>query len=156
MIKTIVLTISDTRTKDTDKSGEIVLRLLKEKDFEIYGYEIIKDDKQQIKNKLFYYCDETDVDLILTNGGTGLGPRDVTPEATMEVIEKNVPGIPELIRAEGFKKTKQAILSRSQAGVRKQTLIINLPGSPKGSEDSFLSIVELIPHAIDMMKGKGH
>ncbi|MFH1798951.1 MAG: MogA/MoaB family molybdenum cofactor biosynthesis protein [Candidatus Omnitrophota bacterium] len=156
MIKTIVLTISDTRTKDTDKSGEVILNLLKERDFGIGGYEIIKDDKQQIKNRLFYYCDESGVDLILTNGGTGLGPRDVTPEATVEVIEKNVPGISELIRSEGFKKTKQAILSRSQAGVRKQTLIINLPGSPKGARESLLSILELIPHAIDMIKGKGH
>jgi molybdenum cofactor synthesis domain-containing protein len=156
MMKAAVLTISDTRTKENDKSGEVISQLLKDALFEVYAYEIVPDEKDVIKKKLLYYADELKLDFVVTTGGTGLGPRDVTPEATTEVVEKTVPGVSELIRSEGFKKTKRAVLSRGQAGVRKQTLIINLPGSPKGAGDSLLSVLEIIPHAIDMIKGGGH
>lgn len=155
-MKAAVLTISDTRTKENDQSGELVRNLLEDSCFDVCVYEIVSDEKDKIKEKLVYYADVLKLDLVVTNGGTGLGPRDVTPEATMEVIEKNVPGISELMRREGFKKTKSAVLSRAAAGVRKQTLIINLPGSPNGARDSLFFVLKIIPHAIDMLKGAGH
>lgn len=157
MIKTAILTISDTRNKDTDTSGKAIQEILRNKEiFKISTYEIVTDDRKKIKERLIYYSDVLKVDLILTTGGTGLGLRDVTPEATLGVIEKAVPGIPELIRNAGYKKTKTAVLSRGAAGIRKGTLIINLPGSPKGVQESLSFILEIIPHSIDMLKGKGH
>lgn len=155
-MKIAVLTISDTRTKETDKSGALILKILKNIDCQISEYEILKDEKEKIKEKLIYYADVLKLDLVITGGGTGLGPRDVTPEATLEVIDKKVPGIPELIRAEGIKKTNRATLSRGEAGIRNNTLIINLPGSPKGTKESLKAIIEIIPHAIEMIKGGGH
>ncbi|UCD15380.1 MAG: MogA/MoaB family molybdenum cofactor biosynthesis protein [Candidatus Omnitrophota bacterium] len=156
MIKTAILTISDSRTKDTDLSGKAIMALLKTGDFTVCNYEIVKDVEAQIKDKIIHCADSSGVDLVLTTGGTGFGPRDLTPQATLKAIDKRSPGISELIRAEGFKKTKQAALSRGEAGIRKNTLIINLPGSVNGAKESLLSILEIIPHAIDMMKGKGH
>jgi len=93
---------------------------------------------------------------VLTTGGTGLGPRDITPEATQSVCDRAVPGLSEIIRAQGWKKTKRAVLSRGTAGSRGKTLIINLPGSPKGVKESLETVLELVPHAVDMMAGGGH
>lgn len=156
MIKTAILTISDTRNKDNDLSGKIIHKLLSPDKFQICAYDIVRDEKTEIKNKLIYYSDSIEVNLVLTNGGTGLGPRDITPDATMEIIEKLVPGISEHIRLEGTKKTPKSILSCGVSGVRKNTLIINLPGSPKAVEESIDCIIEVIPHAILMIKGAGH
>ena len=156
MIKTVILTISDTRTKDNDLSGRAILDTLPKDKFTVTAYEIIPDNKDQIKNKLIHYSDQENNNLILTTGGTGLGPRDVTPEATREVVEKLVPGISEYIRNQGLKNTPLSILSRAAAGIRNDTLIINLPGSPKGASESLSYVLEIITHAIDMMKGKGH
>ncbi len=156
MIKAAILTISSTRTKDNDASGKVIQSLLKDKQFEILAYDIGKDEISEIKNKLLHYTDEIQVDLILTTGGTGLGPLDITPEATSQIIEKPVPGISELIRMQGSKKTDRAILSRGISGIRKDTLIINLPGSPKGAKESLEAVISIIPHAIDMLKGRGH
>ena len=156
MIKAAILTISSTRTKDNDASGKVIQSLLKDKQFEILAYDIGKDEISEIKNKLLHYTDEIQVDLILTTGGTGLGPLDITPEATSQIIEKPVPGISELIRMQGLKKTDRAILSRGISGIRKDTLIINLPGSPKGAKESLEAVISIIPHAIDMLKGRGH
>ncbi|MCP4652726.1 MAG: MogA/MoaB family molybdenum cofactor biosynthesis protein [Candidatus Omnitrophica bacterium] len=156
MIKTLILTISDTRTKDNDTSAKIIKNTLTDDIFTVCGYEIVKDEKDQIKNKLIHYSDNEMADLILTTGGTGLGPRDITPEATSEILDKSAPGISNFIRSQGFKTTNRAILSRAVAGTRKKTLIINLPGSTKGAEQSLKIILEIIPHAIDMLKGCGH
>lgn len=156
MIKVAILTISDTRKKENDKSGEAIQKLLEGGNYEICEYDIVRDEKDLIKERLIKYSDVLKVDLLLTSGGTGLGPRDVTPEATKEVIDKEVQGIPELIRSKGYKKTKRAILSRGIAGVRKGTLIINLPGSPKGAEESLAFILDILSHAVEMLKGSGH
>ena len=106
--------------------------------------------------RLMRFADEDKVDIVLTTGGTGLSRRDVTPEATLAVCERLVPGLSELIRSEGLKKTKNAILSRGVAGLRGNTLIINLPGSPKGARESLEIILDVLPHTKDMMLGKGH
>ncbi len=156
MIRTIILTISSTRTKENDASGKKIRELLKAGQYEICGHEIIKDNTEEIKKRLIHHSEEGRVDLILTTGGTGFGPMDVTPEAALEVIEKQSPGISELIRSEGFKKTYKAVLSRGVSGIRNNTLIINLPGSPKGAGESLEIILNIIPHAIDMIKGKEH
>ncbi len=157
MIKTAILTVSDTRTKETDESGKAIGRILAAgNNFVIAAYDLVPDEKEQIKEKLIFYADQTKADLVLTNGGTGLAPRDVTPEATRLILDKEVPGIPEMMRLEGLRKTKRAVLSRGIAGVRNNTLIINLPGSPKGAAESLAAVLEVIPHALEMLKGKGH
>ncbi len=147
-----IITVSDkgSRGEREDKSGKVIEELLKTW-AEIVSYSIIPDEKEDIKKELIANVDK--VDLILTNGGTGLHPRDVTPEATLEIIDKEVPGIAEVMRMEGFKKTKQAILSRAVAGIKGKTLIINLPGSPKAVRESLEVILEALPHAIDKIKG---
>ena len=109
-----------------------------------------------IAKKLKHYSDKLKADIVITTGGTGLGPRDVTPEATLSVIERDVPGLAEYMRLEGLKKTRRSILSRGVCGMRKKTLIINLPGSPKGVKESLGLIIDIIPHALHMMAGHGH
>lgn len=158
MFKCAVLTISDSCSKqeNKDKSGKLIIEIIKGIDGEIVKYGIVPDEKDLIKEKLLEYCDNLKVDVVLTTGGTGLGPRDVTPEATIDISEKIIPGISELIRLEGLKKTKNAVLSRGISAIRGKTIIINLPGSPKGVEESLLVVLDFIPHALDMAKGKGH
>ncbi|MFC1807469.1 molybdenum cofactor biosynthesis protein B [Candidatus Omnitrophota bacterium] len=158
MSKFAVLTISDrcSRGESEDKSGKIIIDILKDAGWENASYDIVADEIDLIQEKLLYYCDNMNLDLMLTTGGTGLGPRDVTPEATLEVCEKIIPGISEFIRSEGSKKTRNAILSRGISALRKNTIIINLPGSPKGAQESLTVILDLIPHALEMVRGKGH
>lgn len=158
MLKIAILTISDSCSKGErkDESGKIIIDLVKEINGEVAQYDIAPDEKDIIKEKLIFYCDKLKIDLVFTTGGTGLGPRDVTPEATLEVSDKIIPGLSELIRIEGLKKTRMAALSRAISAVRNQTIIINLPGSPKGVKESLEIILELIPHTIDMLKGMGH
>ena len=156
MIKVAILTISSTRTKENDLSGKALQDLLKDKQYQVLSCDIVNDDIDQIKNKLIHYSEELNIDLVLTTGGTGLGPKDITPEATARIIERPVPGISEIIRIKGFKKTDRAVLSRGISGIKGKTLIINLPGSPKGVQESFKLIKKIIPHAIDMIKGRGH
>lgn len=147
-----IITVSDKGSKGEreDKSGKVIEEVLSPL-FEIVSYAIVPDEKEQIKEAILSNVDR--VDLILTNGGTGLHPRDVTPDATLEVIEREVPGIAEAMRAEGAKKTKTAILSRAVSGIKGKTLIINLPGSPKAVRESLEAIIDAIPHAIDKIKG---
>lgn len=147
-----IITVSDRGSKGerVDESGKVIEELLKSW-AKIVSYSIVPDEKEQIKRAILSQIDK--VDLILTNGGTGLHPRDVTPDATLEVIDKEVPGISEAIRAEGFKKTKKSILSRAVAGIKGKTLIINLPGSPKAVRESLEVILDALPHAIDKIKG---
>jgi molybdenum cofactor synthesis domain-containing protein len=156
MFKVAILTISDrsSRGEREDVSGEIIKKIVKEKlGFEIIVYEIIPDEKEIIKEKLLNFSENLKVDLVLTTGGTGFSERDVTPEATKEIIEKEAPGIAEVIRMEGLKKTKRAMLSRGVSGIRKKTLIINLPGSPKGVEESLDAIIPALFHGLEILKG---
>jgi molybdopterin adenylyltransferase len=120
----------------------------------VVKYEMIPDDLELITTKLADWCDEGGIDVILTTGGTGLSARDVTPEATLSIIEKEVPGIPEAVRAGTSSKTPTAMLSRAVAGIRKKTLIINMPGSPKAVRECLEIIVPALPHAVDILKGE--
>ncbi|MFA4920312.1 MAG: MogA/MoaB family molybdenum cofactor biosynthesis protein [Thermodesulfovibrionales bacterium] len=153
MITVAVLTLSDKGSKGEreDASGPLIREMLKGIDAEVKYYDILPDEKELIKEKLIEYGKL--VDLILTTGGTGLSPRDVTPEATIEVIERQIPGIAEAMRIEGLKKTRRAMLSRAVAGVRGKTLIINLPGSPKAVKENLEIILGVLPHAIEKIKG---
>jgi molybdopterin adenylyltransferase len=153
MITVAVLTLSDKASKGEreDLSGPLIEEILKEIGAEVKYYEILPDEKEPIKEKLIEYSRK--VDLILTTGGTGLSPRDVTPEATLEVIDRQVPGIAEAMRSEGLEKTRRAMLSRAVAGVKGNSLIINLPGSPKAVRENLAVILDVIPHAIEKIKG---
>jgi molybdopterin adenylyltransferase len=116
-------------------------------------YEVIPDEKELLVQQLIRFSSNDKVDLIFTNGGTGVSPRDITPDATKEIIDKEIPGFGELMRVESLKKTPNAILSRATAGIKGDTLIINLPGSPKAVEECFNAIYQAIPHAIDKIQG---
>jgi molybdenum cofactor synthesis domain-containing protein len=158
MYTVAVLTISDkcSRGEREDKSGAVVQELIKALPGEVVKYEIIPDEREIIKKKLIDYSDNLKVALILTNGGTGFTRRDITPEATREVIEKEVSGIPEAMRVECLKLTKRAMLSRAVAGIRNKTLIINLPGSTRGAKESLEAILEALSHGLDMVLEKEH
>ncbi|KPL23943.1 MAG: hypothetical protein AMJ75_04935 [Phycisphaerae bacterium SM1_79] len=157
-MKAAILTVSDSCAagKRADESGRTIENVLAKNGFEVFEKRIVADDREAIANELRLLSDKATVDIVLTTGGTGLGPRDVTPEATSSVCGRMVPGLSEMIRAEGFKKTKNAIISRGLAGIRNKTLIINLPGSPKGAKESLEVILAVLPHAVDMMLGGGH
>ncbi len=157
-IKVAVLTISDSCTEGNreDVSGQTIVDMLPEETFEVCEKKIVADDHEKIVNILKSFSDEQGVDVVLTTGGTGPGPRDVTPEATASVCERMTPGFSEILRVEGFRKTPKAILSRGVAGMRKNTLIINLPGSPKAVRECLEIILDVIPHAVKMMRGGGH
>ena len=152
------MTISDSCAKGTraDVSGQTIKEMLDGGDFELIEMATVPDDQQTIAGVLRRFSDEQGAELVLTTGGTGLGPRDLTPEATADVCGRMVPGLNELLRAEGYKRTPNAVLSRGVAGVRKGTLIVNLPGSPKGVRESLEIILGLLPHAVKMMHGGGH
>lgn len=156
MIKTAILTISDkgSRGEREDGTGPALKNELMDKGYEISFYKIIPDEMEQIEKELIYISDELKLDLILTNGGTGFSQRDVTPEATQRVIKKNVPGFGEAMRMKSLAITPKAMLSRSIAGIRGKTLIINLPGSPKGAVENLQFILEVIPHGIAILKGE--
>jgi molybdopterin adenylyltransferase len=158
MIRTAILTISDSCANGTreDLSGQTIIDMLPKNDFQVIQKIIIPDDLKKIANELIHFADNESIDIFFTTGGTGLGPRDLTPEATASISDRLVPGISEIIRAEGFKKTPNAALSRGIACIRKNTLIINLPGSPKGVRESLDVLLTFIPHAIKMMHGGGH
>lgn len=156
--KVAVLTISDKCSKGQreDKSAAVIKKLLKQFPWEVVKYEIVPDEPDMIKERLINYADSLKVDLVLTNGGTGFTARDFTPEATKGVIEREVPGIPEAMRSECLKITKRAMLSRAIAGIRRKTLIINLPGSTSGAKESLEVIVDTLPHGLDMILEKEH
>lgn len=153
MITVAVLTLSDkgSKGKREDTSGPAISKLVKKIKGKVVSYEILPDEKALIKEKLLSLCDK--VDLILTTGGTGLSPRDVTPEATLEVITREIPGIAEAMRFKSLKKTPCAMISRAVAGVRGRTLIINLPGSLKGAKENLEVILPALPHAVEKIKG---
>jgi molybdenum cofactor biosynthesis protein MoaC len=157
-IRAGIVVISDSVSAGTreDKSGRVIEEELKKWNVEIVSYKILPDEMDQIEKELIRLADELKVDLILTTGGTGLGPRDVTPEATKKVIEKEVPGIIEAARMYGQRRTPLSMLSRAIAGVRKNTLIINMPGSPRAAREYMTVLFPAIFHAYLMLEGGGH
>jgi molybdenum cofactor synthesis domain-containing protein len=154
-IRAAILTVSDkgARGERVDTAGPAVAALLASIDAEAIESAIIADDRGAIAAQLRSWADDTHVELILTTGGTGLAPRDVTPEATLDVAERLVPGIAELMREAGRRSTHLSSLSRSVAVIRGRTLIVNLPGSERGARESLESILELLPHAIELLRG---
>jgi len=152
-----VLTVSDSaaRGERADLSGPATADLLRQHGFDVAIHQVVADDRQQIEDTLVQLAER--VQLVVTTGGTGIAERDVTPEATRAVCYKLIEGIPEKMRADGLAQTPYAILSRGVCGVRGRSLILNLPGSPKGAVDSLQSVIHILPHAIDLLAGKtGH
>jgi molybdopterin adenylyltransferase len=155
-IRAVVLTISDacSRGERKDTSGAALAQLLTDLGATIVERKILSDELEPVAQTLLELADRSDVNLIITTGGTGLGPRDNTPEATQSIIEREAPGIAEAIRAESLKVTPMAMISRGVCGVRSETLIINLPGSPKAVKESFAVIAPVLSHALDLLAGQ--
>ncbi len=153
------LTISDAGAKGerVDTSGDVISEIAAREGLSELHREIVPDEEDLISGKLIEWCDGGEVDVIITTGGTGLGPRDVTPQATKAVLDFEVPGIAEAMRIETLKNTPLAMLSRAVAGVRSGCLIVNLPGSPKGVRETLEVAMEAIPHGLEMIQGwRGH
>jgi molybdenum cofactor synthesis domain-containing protein len=150
-----ILTLSDKgfRGEREDLSGPEIRRIVASLPGRVEAYEVIPDEEEMISRKLAEYADQKRLNLILTTGGTGLSPRDVTPEATRRVLDKEIPGIPEAMRAEGLKITPTAMLSRAVAGIRGRSLIINLPGSPRAVRENLTVILPALKHALEKAQG---
>jgi len=157
MYTAAVITISDKgyRGERVDTSGPNLVQILEAKGFDVTYTAIIPDDREMIKAELCKCADELGIALVLTTGGTGFSPRDITPEATMEIVERPTPGIPEAMRAESMKITPKGCLSRSAAGIRGRSLIINLPGSKKASQENILAVIDPVAHGLDMLYSEG-
>jgi molybdenum cofactor synthesis domain-containing protein len=157
-MKIAVVTISDTvsRGERPDASGPAVIARCNELGLSVSSTHLVADDVFQIQTVLKRLADDEKMDLILTTGGTGLGPRDVTPEATQSIADKIIPGFAEEMRRKGLEKTPRAILSRSSAAIRDTTLILNLPGSPKGAVESLDAVAALLAHSIQIIHGARH
>ncbi len=155
MFKTGILTMSDkgARGEREDKTGPAIQTILAGQGYTVEYYAMIPDDQSLIQTELIKLCDELQLDLILTNGGTGFSVRDVTPEATKQVVEREVPGIPEYMRLKSFAITERAMLSRAFAGIRGKTLIINLPGSPKAAAENLQTILPSLAHGLEILIG---
>ena len=156
MIQAVILTVSDSAVSGTraDRSGPALRERVEAQGWTVRAQELVADERDEIAAVLRRWSDSPEAIVILTTGGTGVALRDVTPEATREVIEREVPGLAEVMRADGRKTTPFAVLSRGVAGLRGRTLIVNLPGSPKGAVESFDSIAKLIPHVVDLVEGR--
>jgi len=154
-MKAAILTVSDkgSRGEREDSGGPLLQQWLAEQRVEIACTGMVPDELEQIAATLREWADQHQPELILTTGGTGVSPRDVTPEATLQVLDRLLPGFGELMRAESLKITPMAILSRAVAGIRKQSLIINLPGSPKGAIENLSAIWAAVPHAVSKIRG---
>lgn len=152
-----VISVSDKgyRGERVDTSGPNLCELLKNNGFQVVYTSIVPDEAEQIQRELCKCSDELGITLVLTTGGTGFSPRDITPEATMAVVERPTPGIPEAMRAESMRITPKGCLSRSAAGIRGRTLIINLPGSRKASQENILAVIDPIQHGLEMLCGEG-
>ena len=153
MFRLAVLTISTSGSQGQreDTSGQVIKEVLGSPDYEVARYEIVPDDKDTIASRLAQWADASDVDIIVTTGGTGLGPHDVTPEACLSIIDKEVPGLAETMRAKTLQFTPMAMLSRSVAGIRGNTLIITLPGSPKGVRECLEVVYPVLGHALELL-----
>ncbi|MBC2856689.1 MAG: MogA/MoaB family molybdenum cofactor biosynthesis protein [Cetobacterium sp.] len=157
MIKTAVITLSDkgSRGLREDKTGEILIDFIKKNNnYEVVHYEMLPDDFEQIKSKLIELSDNSIADLIITNGGTGFSKRDVTPEATLAVIEREAQGVAEYMRYKSFEITPKAMGSRARCGIRKNSVILNLPGSPKGALENLSFVIDALVHSIEILKGE--
>jgi molybdenum cofactor synthesis domain-containing protein len=155
MFNVAILTVSDrssTGSRD-DASGPALADWLKNKAVSIVAKDIVPDDVEKISSRLMEWSDSGFCELILTTGGTGVSPRDVTPDATSAILDKMIPGFGEMMRLKGIEKTPRAIISRAIAGIRKQTLIVNLPGSPKAALENIESIWDAVPHTIEKILG---
>ncbi|MBW2346178.1 MAG: MogA/MoaB family molybdenum cofactor biosynthesis protein [Deltaproteobacteria bacterium] len=150
-----ILTISDkgSRGLRNDESGDILVRIIEEKGYSVLKKEIVPDDRRQIADRLSSWVDKDGLSLILTSGGTGLSPTDVTPQAMQGIINYEVPGMAEAMRAASLKKTPHAMISRAIVGVRKTSLIINLPGSPRGAEENLSVVLPALDHALSKLAG---
>lgn len=157
MIRTGILTISDKGSKGEriDGTGPAIREKIENDQYKVEYYKVIPDEIDIITKELIYMCDELNLDLVLTNGGTGFSKRDVTPEATLMVIKKHTPGICEAMRQMSLSITPKAMLSRAIAGIRDNTLIINLPGSPKGAVENLEFVLPALPHGIEILNGTG-
>jgi molybdenum cofactor synthesis domain-containing protein len=155
MMRVGIITISDRgyRGERADTSGEVIQEMVSQLGAEVAFSTVVPDEQERIKEALMQGADEMRLDLIVTTGGTGVSPRDVTPEATRGVIEREIPGFAEAMRMEGLKKTPHAVISRAVCGVRGNTLIINLPGSPKAVREDLEVILPAIPHTIEKIQG---
>ena len=158
LIRAAVVTVSDrcARGEQEDRSGELLCTLLREAGAEVVAREVLSDDLEPLAAALRDFADRDDVNLVVTTGGTGLAPRDNTPEATRSVIEREVPGLSEAMRAETLRQTPTAMLSRGVCGVRSGALIINLPGSPKGVRECFAVVRPVLGHAVGLLAGRPH
>ncbi|MBD3921462.1 MogA/MoaB family molybdenum cofactor biosynthesis protein [Paenibacillus sp. PR3] len=155
--KVAILTASDkgSRGEREDTSAQVIRELVEEEiGGEIVDYRIVPDEQDEIMAALIEMTDYYKADLVLTTGGTGLGPRDVTPEATLKVADRLVPGISEVMRMNGMSRTRRAMLSRGVSVIRDRSLIINLPGSPKGVQESLMSVIDQLPHALGIVSGQ--
>ena len=152
-----VITVSDkcSRGERTDASGPNLCGILQERGYDVIHTAIVPDERDQIRAELIKCADALHIALVLTTGGTGFSPRDITPEATLDVVERLTPGIPEAMRAESMRITPRGCLSRSVAGIRGKSLIINLPGSKKASEENILAVIDPVAHGLEMLLGEG-
>ncbi len=157
-IRAVVVTVSDrcARGEAKDESGLLLIQLLQEAGAEVLAAVIVPDDEEPLRAKLRAFADRAEVNLVVTTGGTGLGPRDHTPEATRAVIEREAPGLAEAMRAETLRQTPAAMLSRGVCGTRSGALLVNLPGSPRGVRECFAVIRPVLAHALSQLAGGGH
>ncbi|HXW17801.1 MAG TPA: MogA/MoaB family molybdenum cofactor biosynthesis protein [Candidatus Acidoferrales bacterium] len=157
-MRVVIITVSDSVSRGTreDRSGAALRKRCEELGWKIAAAEILADEQGSIREALIRVCDSGVADLVLTTGGTGLGPRDVTPEATEAACSRLVPGLGERMREVGGRGFARAYLSRATAGVRGSTLVVNLPGSPKGAVESLDAVAELLPHAVEVLRGAHH
>lgn len=155
MYRTAIITASDSGYAGAreDKSAQVIREILSASGYETVSYTLLPDDRETLAEAMRDICDNEKAELILTTGGTGFSPRDITPEATLDVIERNAPGIPEAMRALSMSITPRAMLTRAVAGIRKKTLIINLPGSPKAVRECLEFILPSLSHGLDILTG---
>ena len=158
LIRAAVITVSDrcASGEQEDRSGELLCALLREAGAEVVERAVLADDLEPLSKRLRDFADRDDINLVVTTGGTGLAPRDNTPEATRSVVEREVPGLSEAMRAETLRQTPTAMLSRGLCGVRSGALIINLPGSPKGVRECFAVVRPVLGHAVGLLAGRAH